>query len=373
MNKALRIVLWVLGGFLALLIVVPMLIPSASYRQAAEKAATDALGMPVKIGELRLRALPVPGVSISQVQVVDVAGGTPRISIGSGRVSVAVAPLFNGHVELTGITFRNITLRTSEQAKGGEVHTVHIDSITGAVRLANNTLTMPDWKASLYGGTVRMQATLSPLSGQDSTLQAAVKAEGIRIQPLLADAAGQRRVTGTFSSELKIAARGADEAALQRTLQVDGPVRLTKGQLTGLGMEGSAAALLVGGNLAAGPVMFDHFDLQLKVRGRDIWLNDITLASSHLNAKGQVKIAANKKLDGVIETSGMKGLTGAKLLVSGTTDAPRVYPAPSSLIGGAIGGAVGGPAGAAVGSKVGGAASDTLKGVGGAIKGLFGK
>ena len=52
MSKALRIVLWVLGGLLALLIIVPMLIPSASYRQAAEKAATNALGMPVKIGTL---------------------------------------------------------------------------------------------------------------------------------------------------------------------------------------------------------------------------------------------------------------------------------------------------------------------------------
>jgi hypothetical protein len=366
MSKALRIVLWVLGGLLALLIIVPMLIPSASYRQAAEKAATNALGVPVKIGTLGLRALPVPGVSVSKVRVVDVAGGTPRLVVGSGRVSVAVAPLFSGHVELKGITFNNVTLRTSEKAKGGDVHTVHIDKVTGAVRLAGNALDMPDWRLSLYGGTVRLHATLSPLSGKDSTLSGTVKAEGIHIQPLLADAAGQKRITGTLSSTLKISARGEDEAQMQRTLAVDGPVRLTKGQLTGLGLEGSAAALLIGGNLAGGPVVFDHFDLQLKVRGRNIWLNDIALASSHLNAKGQVKIAADKKLSGQIETSGMKGLTGTKLLVAGTTDSPRVYPAPSSLIGGAIGGTVGGPVGAAVGSKVGGAAS-------GALKKLFGK
>jgi len=96
------------------------------------------------------------------------------------------------------------------------------------------------------------------------------------------------------------------------------------------------------------------------------------LQSSHLDATGQVHIAASKKINGEIQTSGTAGLSGATLLVGGTTDAPRVFPAPSSLIGGAIGGTIAGPAGAAVGSKVGSAAGNVVEGVGDAVKGFFG-
>lgn len=371
--KMLRRSLLALVVLIVLLVVIPFLIPSNSYRQAAEQAATNALGMPVSIGALHFRVLPVPGVSVAHVELVDVPGGKPRVTVGSGRVAVALAPLFHKHVELTGITFKDIVLRTSSVAKGRGVHTVHIDKLTGAVHLTDGALDMPDWKASLYGGTVRMDARLAPLSGKASRLAATVKAAGIRIRPLLNDAAGQGRVAGRFASDLKITADAADQKALERTLAVDGPVHLTKGQLSGLEMEASAAALLLGGNIAGGPVAFDHLDMQLKVRGRNVWLNDIVLDSSRLGAKGHVSIAADKHLGGEIETSGMKGLTGTKLLIAGTTDHPRVYPAPSSLIGGVIGGTIAGPAGAAVGSKVGSTASDAIKGVGNALKGIFGK
>jgi len=59
------------------------------------------------------------------------------------------------------------------------------------------------------------------------------------------------------------------------------------------------------------------------------------------------------------------------LLVGGTTKSPRIYPAPSSLIGGTIGATIGGPAGAAVGSKIGGAAGNAVESIGSGIKGLF--
>ncbi len=371
--KRIRRLLLALFFFVLLLAVVPFLIPSNSYRQAAEKAATDALGMPVTIGSLHFRVLPVPGLSVAHVELIDVPGGKPRVTIGSGRVSVALKPLFHKHVELKGISFRNIVLRVSTEAKGSGVHTVHIDRLTGAVRLTDGALNMSDWKATLYGGTVRMDARLAPLTGKASRLAATVKAKGIRTRPLLIDATGQGRIQGHFASQLKIAADAQDQQALERSLAVDGPVHLTKGQLSGLKMEASAAALLLGGNIAGGPVAFDHLDTQLKVRGRNVWLNDIVLDSSRLDAKGHVQIAADKHLGGEIETSGMKGLTGTNLLISGTTDHPRVYPAPSSLIGGVIGGVIAGPAGAAVGSRVGSTASNAVRGVGTALKKLFGK
>ena len=371
--KMLRRFLLTLLVLVALLAIIPFLIPSNSYRQAAEKEASDELGMPVSIGALHFRVLPLPGLSIANVRLIDVPGGTPRVSIGSGRVAVALKPLFHKHVVLKGITFKDIALRVSTEAKGNGVHSVHIDRLTGAVRLTDGALDMSDWKAWLYGGSVHMDARLAPLTGKASRLTATVKATGIRIQPLLVDAAGQDRVQGRFASDLKIAADAADQQAMERSLAVDGPVHLTKGQLSGLEMQASVAALLLGGNIAGGPVAFDHLDTQLRVRGRNVWLNDIVLDSSRLDAKGHVSIGADKRLGGEIETSGMKGLTGAKLLIAGTTDHPRVYPAPSSLIGGVIGGTIAGPAGAAVGAKVGSDASNVVQGVGKALKNIFGK
>ena len=109
--KRIRRLLLALFLLVVLLAVIPFLIPSNSYRQAAEQAATNALGMPVTIGSLHFRILPVPGLSIAHVELVDVPGGMPRVTIGSGRVAVALKPLFHKHVVLKGITFKDIALQ----------------------------------------------------------------------------------------------------------------------------------------------------------------------------------------------------------------------------------------------------------------------
>lgn len=372
--KAVKYLLIVLGVLLLIIIVTPFLIPADQIRQVVEEEATKAAGMPVKIETLSVSIIPTPSLSIGNLTVEDVEGGTPKLAVGSGSLAVEFGPLFDGRAEVSGITFKEILLRVSEQAKGKSVHVVRIDKVTGAINLSEDKLTMPNWKANLYKGAMVLNAELTPLEGKARTLTADIKAGDIQMLPLMKDAAGQDKVSGAFDSTLKISASGADEKAMQRSLKVDGPVQLSKGQFEGIGLSGVAAAL-VHGNVtgAGGAILFDVFKTQLKVRGQDIYLNDIKLDSSAFDADGQVAIKGNGKLDGAITTSGMKGLSGAKLLVGGTTESPKIYPAPSSLIGGTIGATIGGPTGAAVGSKVGGAAGDAVEGVGGAIKGLFGK
>lgn len=266
-------------------------------------------------------------------------------------------------------------LRVSEPAKGKNVHVVRIDKVTGAINLTENKLTMPNWKANLYKGVVVLNAELTPLEGRERTLTADIKADDVQMLPLMRDAAGQDKVSGAFDATLKISASGADEKMMQRSLKVDGPVQLSKGRFEGIGLSGVAAALVHGNVTGAGggAILFDVFKTQLMVRGQDAYLNDIKLDSSAFNADGQVAIKGNGKLDGEINTSGMKGLSGARLMVGGTTENPRIYPAPSSLIGGTIGATIGGPAGAAIGSKVGGTVGGAVEGIGGAIKGLFGE
>ncbi len=370
--KALRYVGIVVGLLVLVVIAIPFFIPSEQIRQVVEEKATEAAGMPVKIEALSVSLVPTPSLSITNLTVVDVEGGTPKLAVGSGSLAVELGPLFDGQAEVSGITFKEIVLRVSEKAKGKSVHVVRIDKVTGAIKLSENKLVMPNWKATLYKGSVLLNAELAPLEGKERTLTADIKAGDIQILPLMKDAAGQDKVSGKFDSTLKISAKGANEKAMQRSLKVDGPVQLSKGQFEGVGLSGVAAAL-VHGNVTGSAILFDVFKTQLKVRGKNIYLNNIKLDSSAFNADGQVAIKGNGKLEGAINTSGMKGLSGAKLIVGGTTESPKIYPAPSSMIGGTIGATIGGPAGAAVGSKVGGAVGDTVEGVGGAIKGLFGK
>jgi uncharacterized protein involved in outer membrane biogenesis len=374
MKKIVRYIVITVGVLLLIVIATPFLIPADQIRQVVEEEATKAAGMPVKIESLSVNIIPVPSLSIEKLTVEDVEGGTPKLSVGSGSLAVELAPLFDGRAEISGITFKDIALRVSEQARGKNVHVVHINRVTGAIKLADDLLTLPNWKANLYDGTVVLNARLTPLEGKKRTLTADINAAEIQMLPLMKDAAGQDKISGTFASTLKISARGADEKAMQRSLKVDGPVKMTRGQFEGIGLSGVAAAL-VHGNLGGGgsAILFDVFKTQLQVRGQDIYLKEIVLDASAFNASGHVTIKGSGKLDGEINTSGMKGLSGAKLMVGGTTESPRIYPAPSSLIGGTIGATIGGPTGAAVGSKVGGAAGSAVEGIGSGIKSLFGK
>lgn len=374
MMKLFRYLLIFITLLLLILIATPFLIPADQIRQIVEEQASKAAGMPVKIAELSAHIIPTPSLSISKLTVEDVKGGTPKLAVGSGSLAVAFGPLFDGRAEVSGITFKDIVLRVSEQAKGKSVHVVRIDKVTGAVQLSEKKLTMPNWKAKLYEGEVVFNAELTPLEGKARILKADINANDIEMLALMRDAAGQDKVAGTFQSVLKVSAKGADEKAMQRSLKVDGPVNITKGQFEGVGLSGVAVAL-VHGNVtgAGGAILFDLFKTQLKVRGQDIYLNDIALDASAFDAEGNIVIKGSGKLDGQIITSGSGGLSGARLLVSGTTESPRIYPAPSSLIGGAIGATVGGPTGAAVGSKIGSAAGDAVESIGSGIKGLFGK
>jgi len=374
MKKIIRYVLITVAVLLLILVATPFLIPADQVRQFVEEEASKAAGMPVKIEALSVRLIPAPSLSIKKLTVEDVKGGTPKLAVASGSLAVELAPLFDGHAEISGITFKEIVLRVSEKAKGKDVHIVRIDSVSGAIQLTGDTLTMPNWKLKLYDGNVMMNAKLTPLEGKKRTLTADINAAEIQMLTLMQDAAGQDKVSGTFGSSLKISAQGASEKAMQQSLKVDGPVHMTKGQFEGVGLSGVAAAL-VHGNVtgASGAILFDTFKTQLKARGQDIYLKDIVLDASAFDASGHVDIKGSGKLDGQIDTSGVGGLSGAKLLVGGTTESPRIYPAPSSLIGGTIGAAVGGPTGAAAGSKVGGAAGNAVESIGGGMKGLFGK
>jgi len=317
---------------LAFLILVPVLTPTDSIRRATEKMATEAIGMPVKIARLSLRILPAPGVSLRGLKIGDIKGGAPLAEVALARVSVAIAPLFHGHVELTDVTFSHAALRILGKARGKDAHMLRIGKASGRIKWSGDRLDLPNWNVRLYGGSVRLNASLSPLSGKRRMLKASMYAGNIHVRPLLADIAGKSIMSGRLSSRLKISAMGETVEIMRRSLQVEGPVRLVHGTIKAMKMESIAERIVLGGKLGKA-VIYDSLAWTLRIRGQETQLNEIELKSARLHAMGHVNITADGKIGGEIQTSGAGGVTAMKLIMTGTADHPGVYPATSSLTG----------------------------------------
>jgi len=337
MSKSLRYVLLALGCMLVLLIVIPLLIPTENIRQAAEKLASDAAGMPVKIAGLSLRALPAPAMSVAGLKIIDTKGGTPKLAVAAGSISLALKPLFGGRVELTAVSFRNITLRVSEQA-GKTTRTIHIDKVTGSVKWAGGKLELPRWKARLYSGTAYMDAELSPLKGAGRKLSGRVKATGIQLRSLLTDVAGIEKVSGMLSSTLDVEATGAEAKAMLGSLRVDGPIHMADVKIAKM----DASHVLkdnkpgqVKLQLKQKPAEFKFLNMVLHMRGKDASLEDIALYSSRLEATGKITVKNGSQLEGRISPSGLPGLIGMTMLVSGTLEHPEMHAAPPAMKGAA--------------------------------------
>jgi len=317
---------------LALLILVPVLMPADTIRRAAEKMATEAVGMPVKIARLSLRILPVPGASLRGLKIEDIKGGAPLAEAARARVAVAIAPILHGRVELTGITFRHVALRISGDARGKGAHMLRISKASGRIKWSGDRLDLPNWNVRLHGGTVRINTSLSPLTGKRRMLKAVIHAENIHVKPLLADITGNSIISGILSSRLKISAMGETDEVMRRNLRVEGPVRLVHGTINAMKMESVAERIVLGSKLGKA-IIYDSLALTLRMRGQVVRLDEIELKSTRLNAMGYVKIAADGKISGEIQTSGAGGVTAMKLIMTGTADHPGVYPATSSLSG----------------------------------------
>ena len=149
MGSGLRFALIALTAIVFLLLAIPFLIPTDSIRQSVEKEASKASGMTVRIGSLSLRLLPAPSLALTNLVVEDVKGGAAKVVIASGKLSVALGPLMDEQVQLKGVHFKGVDLRVSENAKGKNVHVVHIDSVSGSVKLTVDRLDMPNWEVRL--------------------------------------------------------------------------------------------------------------------------------------------------------------------------------------------------------------------------------
>jgi len=339
MNKYLRFALIGLGSLLVLLIVAPLLVPTEGFIRATEVVASRVSGMSVKINSLSLRALPQPMVLVEGLTIRSAKGDAPRAVIASGRALIVLWPLLYGRVEFTGVRFRDVILSISKQVAGENVRIVHVDMLRGSIKPRIGEVRHSCWDARMYGGIIHMDATVSASKDAQQRVSAKLKVDNIQVQPLLADVAGIEKMSGTLSSTLDVEATGAEAKAMLGSLRVDGPIHMTDVKIAKM----DASHVLkdkksgqVKLQLKQKPVEFKFLNLVLHMRGKDASLEDIALYSSRLEATGKITVKNGSQLEGKIIPSGLPGLVGITMLVSGTLEYPVMHPAPPAMKGVAV-------------------------------------
>lgn len=118
-------VLIILGVLVAILLavvaVVPFLIPSSVYKAQIESAATNALGRDVVLnGEASLSIFPIIAARVDGVEVANPEGFTDDLMVeaGSLRASVKLLPLLSSRVEIAQITLEDATISLERLADG---------------------------------------------------------------------------------------------------------------------------------------------------------------------------------------------------------------------------------------------------------------
>lgn len=124
MRKVLIAIVGLVIVLVAAVLVVPSLIDWNGYKPEIQAAARDATGRELKIdGDLSMSILPSPTLSVANVSLANIEGGsTPDMaSLDSLDVSVALIPLLGGEIRVTSVTLVKPTI-VLEKLEDGRVN-----------------------------------------------------------------------------------------------------------------------------------------------------------------------------------------------------------------------------------------------------------
>lgn len=412
---------WLLGSLaaLALLLVVATVAlwrwtATDDFRLRAEREASQALGLPVRLGRLHLSLWPLPAVAVEQV----VVQSQPPLTLERIEARPVWTSLLGGQPELDQLAVRRATLpqpalaaiaaslqkkkQPAPAARGPEAEKApnlprqlvldevtwldargrpmtlnatvllrpegRLDSASAEVvagRFAGARATLaPEaegWalKAEIGGGTVAGPFTLTP-RGAGWLLQGRLATQNVEVAALTAP---HKTLTGRLDAQTQLQAEFRDPGAIADALRTQ--TRFTVRQAVVHGLDLAQAVKSVGTS-RGGQTALDTLAGQLNTQGQAMQLNNLVASSGLLAASGQVAMTPERNLSGRVTVevgaAALGGALGVPLVVGGTLDAPSVTLSRAALAGAAIGTAVMPGVGTGAGAKLG----ETLRG-------LFGK
>lgn len=386
---------------------------SGDFRGRAEREASAALGVPVRVRGVAVDLWPLPSVALDGVAI----GSKPPLTLERVEARPVWAALLRGRLEIATLLVRQAMVpeqavaavsaamlgkpgsaaapaAPSERqpwwprrarfeqlswvdAKGrsstvdaqvaldedGLPATASLKVLRGRLAGASATLQREPaaWllKADIGGGKVA-----GKLVRQAMVLQGNFQVSGVEVAALTAP---NRTLTGRLDATTTLRAPLQDLGRLRETLQTQTQFTVRNAVLHGIDLR--QAVRTVGIN-RGGSTALDMLAGRLATRGSTLQLTQLLASAGNLSARGEVAMAGDRSLSGRVEVDLAAAATGGAisvpLLVGGTLDQPSLTLSRGALIGAAIGTALMPGVGTGAGARLG----DRL---GEGLRGLFGK
>ncbi|HYF43800.1 MAG TPA: hypothetical protein VEA35_15335 [Ramlibacter sp.] len=385
------------------------------FRLRAEREASQAVGLPVKLGRLQLSLWPLPAVAVEQVVVQSqppltlqsieatpvwrsLLGDSPalaelavrRATLPQPAIAAIAASLqkkkqaapgprgpepdlarrFPRRLvleEVTWVDARGRPMTLNAQARllpeGGALESASAEVVAGRFAGARADLRTEGeaWalKAQIGGGTIAGPLTLSqrPASW---LLEGRLVTQNVEVAALTAPA---KPLSGRLDAQTTLQAEFRDPGAITDVLRSQ--TRFTVRQAVVHGLDLAQAVKSVGTS-RGGQTALDTLAGQLNTQGRAMQLTNLVASSGLLAASGQLALAPDRSLSGRVTvelgSASLGGALGVPLVVGGNLDSPTVTLSRAALLGAAVGTAVTPGVGTAAGAKL-----------GEKLRGLFGK
>jgi AsmA protein len=280
-------------------------------------------------------------------------------------------------------------------AEGIKAQNIKIGRSALTIKLAGGKLVADLTELALYGGNGKGRITLDA-SGKVAAVKEEMSLNGIQAEPLLADAVGTDRLSGTGSLNFNLTASGASQRQMVKTLNGNGAFDFRDGALKGINLAAmvrNVSTAFLGGEQEEQKTDFSELSATFTIKNGILSNNDLKMASPlfRVTGAGTADIPARttdytvtpKLVASTEGQGGTEGLAGISVpvIVSGPWHDLSYRPDLAGAIGdpaelakgaaGAVEGIVEGGAGTVEGI-VEGAGGGVVEGGTGAIKSLLG-
>ena len=231
---------------------------------------------------------------------------------------------------------------------------VHFDELAAKGIATLNGASFSDISARLYGGAVTARLVVGWRKGMQ--LKGSANVSSVDIGPLLRALDKPENLSGQINARPEFSAHAASPGQILEALRVDTPFGVDDGVLHGVDIRKAATFGSEDGG-KGGETRFDRLRGQLNIDRGARRLTRLDIVSGSLSADGNVTISPQDQLSGRLNTSIKAASVTAvsiPLNVSGTLNAPLLYPTGGTVAGAVAGTAVLGPVfGTAIGARVG--------------------
>lgn len=232
-------------------------------------------------------------------------------------------------------------------------HPLMVSSLNARGMLDARGLKLPEISGRFYDGSV--QGNLAIRWKPGFSVSGKLDVKQVDIKPLVAVFSRQTTLSGRLSATPAIDLRAESAAQAMHALRIDSPFTIENGVLHDFDLTAAPKALINKEALKGGDTRFDQFTGYFIADATGYHLLDMRIASGVLKAEGEVSIAPDLKLNGIIDASvkGTSALVSTPLAIGGTVQDPTIYPSKAAIAGAAAGTALLGPGlGTTAGMKV---------------------